>query len=144
MGSKKRKINYVNQPNVYNENKEIDIIKIVQTLTSNIIPMREIDGHFSILLNRAYLNKVFNSFDWQNGNFLTFLIFKIQLYYGKPFSNPKIIKWKTNSKDVNPVFNKRIYFDNYNIILNIYSIMFEIKYVQYNRIKEIISNETKY
>ena len=63
MGSKKRKINYVNQPNVYNENKEIDIIKIVQTLTSNIIPMREIDGHFSILLNRAYLNKVFNSFD---------------------------------------------------------------------------------
>ena len=144
MGSKKRKTNYVNQPNVYIENKEIDIKKMVQTLSSNI-SMREIDRPFSILLNGAYLNKVFNSFDCENGNFLTFLIFKIQLYCGKkPFSKPTIIKWKTYSKDVNPVFNKRIYFDNYNIIPYICSIMFEIKYVQYNRIKEIISNETKY
>ena len=143
MGSKKRK-SYLNQPNVYIENKEIDIKKMVQTLTSNI-SMREIDRPFSILLNGAYLNKVFNSFDFDNGNFLTILIFKIQLYCGKkPFSKPKIIKWKTNSKDVNPVFNKRIYFNNYNSIPNICSIMFEIKYVQYNKLKEIISNETKY
>ena len=85
---------------------------MVQTLTSNI-SMREIDRPFSILLNGGYLNKVFNSFDCDNGNFLTILIFKIQLYCGKkPFSKPKIIKWKTNSKDVNPVFNKRIYFNN--------------------------------
>jgi len=142
MGSKKRKT--VNQPNIYIENKEIDIKKMVQIISSNIA-MRDIERPFSILLNGAYLNKIFNSFDCDNGNFLTYLIFKIQLFCGKkPFNKPKIIKWKTYSKDVNPIFNKRIYFDNYNIIPYNCSIMFEIKYVQYNRIKEIISNETKY
>ena len=144
MGSKKRKIN-LNQPNAYTENKEIDIKKMTEIFNSNIL-MREIDRPFSILLKSANLNKIFESLELDNGNILTFLIFKIQLYCGKrPFSKPKIIKWKTYTKDVNPIFNKRIYFEsNYNIIPNICSIMFEIKFIQQNRIKEIISNETKY
>ena len=143
MGRKKKRAKIINQPNAYLDERNIDLKKMIETISTNV-NMREIDRPFSILLRGAHLNKIFKSYENDNGNILTYLIFKMQLFCGKkPFSKPKIIKWKTYNKDINPIFNKRIYFEcNYSIIPNICSIMFEIKFVKLRKNKEIKSNET--
>ena len=65
---------------------------MIETICTNV-NMREIDRPFSILLRGAHLNKIFKSYENDNGNILTYLIFKMQLFCGKkPFSKPKIIK----------------------------------------------------
>ena len=73
-------------------------------------------------------------------------VFKAQLFLGsEPFSKPYEITWRNENKDLDPTFNKRIYFDvNYNSIPNFCSILFRIKFLQYNDLGTLITNSTKY
>ena len=72
--------------------------------------------------------------------------FRIQLFLGnQPFSKPYTITWKNGTQDLNPEFNKRIYFDvNYSQIPNFCSVLFKLKFMQYNEDNEVFGNQTKY
>ena len=144
----KRNSKYLNLPNLYlpeyQSFTENEIINLCNTDESSI-NLREIDRPFSILLKGAHLKELMNSTPFER-KMNTILIFKVQLFIGsEPFSKSYDITWKNSNKDLDPLLNKRIYFDvNYNSIPNFCSIIFRIKFVQYNDLGNIITNSTKY
>ena len=109
------------------------------------INLRDIDRPFSILLKGVHLKELFNSTPFDR-KITSIFVFKMQLFIGsQPFSKSYEIKWKNSTKDLNPILNKRIYFDvNYNSIPNFCSILFRIKFLQYNNLGVLITNSTKY
>ena len=143
MGSKA-----VNTPNVFlPENQNFDNNECVNlyNIEESSINIRDIDRPFSILLKGAHLKELLNSTPFAR-KIKSEFIFKAQLFIGsEPFSKPYEITWKNETKDLDPVLNKRIYFDvNYNSIPNFCSILFRIKFIQYNDMGNIITNTTKY
>ena len=148
MRKRKRKGEYINTPNVYlPENQNIDLNDINNLISANESPIniRDIDRPFSILLKGIHLKNLFNSTPFGN-QLTTIFVIKSQLYLGsEPFSKSYEIKWENTSRDFDPVINKRIYFDiNYNSIPNFCSILFKIKFLQYNEFGNIVVNTTKY
>ena len=137
----------IETPNVFlveNQNiEDKDCDELNQTFLSSI-NLRDIDRPFSILFKSAHIKDLFNSTPFEN--FTMILDFKIQLFLGsQPFSKPYSLIWKCSSYDLNPEFNKRIYFDvNYSQIPNICSILFKVKLLQYNQNNELFTNQTKY
>ena len=105
----------------------------------------EINRPFSILLRCANILPLLNSTE-NESKFTTVLLFKFELYSSNvSICSPKQIRWKTTSKDQNPVFNKRIYFDiNYNQLPIVCSILFKIKFIQYDKNKEVSKSDTKF
>ena len=103
----------------------------------------EINRPFSILLRSANIVPLLNSTE-NESKFTTVLLFKFELFSSNvSICSPKQIRWKTTTKDQNPVFNKRIYFDiNYNQLPKVCSIIFKIKFIQYDKNKEVIKNDT--
>ena len=77
-----------------------------------------------------HLKELLNSTPYERKISSTFLI-KMQLFIGsEPFSKPYQITWKNSNKDLDPLLNKRIYFDvNYNSLPNFCSILFRIKFI---------------
>ena len=143
-----RKLMVENTPNIFLpeyqsfDAKEINDLCIIDESSINI---RDIDRPFSILIKGAHLKQLLNSTPFER-KINSIYIFKVQLYIGsEPYSKPYEITWKNSNKDLNPVLNKRIYFDvNYNTLPNFCSILFRIKFVQYNNFGTLISNSTKY
>ena len=138
----------VNTPNIFlteYQNFDENEINNLCTLDESSINIRDIDRPFSILLKGAHLKQLLNSTPFER-NITSIYIFRVQLFLGcEPFSKPYEITWKNSNKDLNPVLNKRIYFDiNYNTIPNFCSILFRVKFVQYNNFGTLISNSTKY
>ena len=115
------------------------------TIGEGPINIRDIDRPFNIILKGAHLKELLNSTPFEH-QINTILVFKIQLYIGsEPFSKPYEIKWRNSTKDLDPIINKRIYFDiNYCSIPNFCSILFRIKFIQYNTLGDIMTNQTKY
>ena len=105
--------------------------------------LSEINRPFSILFRGANIIPLLNSME-NESKFTTVLLFKFELYSSNvSICSPKQIRWKTNTKDQNPVFNKRIYFDiNYNQLPKVCSIIFKVKFIQYDKNKEVIKNDT--
>ena len=137
-----------NTPNIFlteYQNFDENEINNLCTLDESSINIRDIDRPFSILLKGAHLKQLLNSTPFER-NITSIYIFRVQLFLGcEPFSKPYEITWKNSNKDLNPVLNKRIYFDiNYNTIPNFCSILFRVKFVQYNNFGTLISNSTKY
>ena len=135
-------------PNVFlpeNQNFDKDECINLCNIDESSINIRDIDRPFSILLKGAYIKELLNSTPFER-KINSIFIFKVQLFIGsEPFSKPYEIVWKNGTKDLYPVLNKRIYFDiNYNAIPNFCSILFRIKFIQYNDLGEIITNTTKY
>ena len=145
---RKKDAQFVEMPNIFlSENQTIDdkdCDELNQTFLSSI-NLRDIDRPFSILLKSAYIKDLFNSTPFER-NINMILDFKIQLYIGsQPFSKPYSLIWKCSTQDLNPEFNKRIYFDvSYSQIPNFCSVLFKVKLLQYNQDNEIFYNQTKY
>ena len=145
---RKKDAQFVEMPNIFlSENQTIDdkdCDELNQTFLSSI-NLREIDRPFSILLKSAHIKDLFNSTPFER-NINMILDFKIQLYIGsQPFSKPYSLIWKCSTQDLNPEFNKRIYFDvSYSQIPNFCSVLFKVKLLQYNQDNEIFYNQTKY
>ena len=144
---RKKDSQVIETPNVFLiENQTIDdkdCDELNQTFLSSI-NLRDIDRPFSILLKSAHIKDLFNSTPF--ADFSMILDFRIQLFLGsQPFSKPYSLVWKCCSRDLNPEFNKRIYFDvNYSQIPNFCSVLFKVKLIQYNQNNEIFTNQTKY
>ena len=124
------------------EEKEKD--ELNQTFLSSI-NIRDIDRPFSILIKSAHIKELLNSTPFQK-NINMIFEFKIQLFLGnQPFSKAYSLIWKNSTQDLNPEINKRIYFDfNYSQIPNFCSIIFKVKFLQYNDDNELMGNQTKY
>ena len=139
---------YVETPNMFlSENQtleEKDCDELSQTFLSSI-NLRDIDRPFSILIKSAHIKDLVNSTPFER-NINMIFEFRIQLFLGnQPFSKPYTITWKNGTQDLNPEFNKRIYFDvNYSQIPNFCSVLFKLKFMQYNEDNEVFGNQTKY
>ena len=138
----------VEQPNMFlSENQTIDdkdCDELNQTFLSSI-NLRDIDRPFSILLKSAHIQDLVNSTPFER-NINMIFEFRVQLFLGnQPFSKPYTITWKNGTQDLNPEFNKRIYFDiNYSQVPNFCSVLFKLKFMQYSEENEIFGNQTKY
>ena len=138
----------VEQPNMFlSENQTIDdkdCDELNQTFLSSI-NLRDIDRPFSILLKAAHIQDLVNSTPFER-NINMIFEFRVQLFLGnQPFSKPYTITWKNGTQDLNPEFNKRIYFDiNYSQVPNFCSVLFKLKFMQYSEENEIFGNQTKY
>ena len=124
------------------DQKEIDDLCSFEESSINI---RDIERPFSILLKGVHIKELLNSTPYEKKMTSIFVI-KMQLFLGsEPFSKPYEVTWTNSNKDLDPILNKRIYFDiNYNSIPNFCSILFRIKFLQYNDLGAVITNSTKY
>ena len=135
-------------PNIYLPENQILDINDINNLISDVespINIGDLNRPFNILLKGIHLKELFNSTPFEHQMTSIFKI-NIQLFLGsEPFSKLYELKWSNSTKDLDPIFNKRIYFDvNYNSIPNFCSILFKIKFIQYDDLGNITINTTKY
>ena len=145
---KRKKTQIIITPNVYlleNQNLDINDINNLISTVEGPISTRDMEQPFSILLKGVHLKELLNSTPFER-QINSIFIFKLQLFLGsEPFSKEYEVKWKNSTKDLNPNINKRIYFDmNYNSIPNFCSVLFKIKFLQYNDTGSLRTNATKY
>ena len=124
------------------EQKDYDNLSRIQLSSINI---RDIERPFSILLKSAHIKELLNSTPFER-SINSIFQFRIQLYLGsQPFGKMYSLEWKNATKDLNPELNKRVYFDlGYNQIPNFCSILFRIKFIQYDENGRVFGNSTKY
>ena len=115
-----------------------------QLINKTRINLLDVDRQFNILFRSAYINQVFNSAEYDTKVTKTTLLFKFELYCSNhPIGSPKQIRWKTNTKVQNPIFNKRIYFDrNYDKLPNFCSLLIKVKFIQYDKNNQVFKNNT--
>ena len=115
-----------------------------QLINKTRINLEEVDRQFNIIFRSAYINQVFNSTEYETKNVKTVLLFKFELYCSNhPIGTSKQIRWKTNTKVQNPIFNKRIYFDrNYDKLPNCCSLLIKVKFIQYDKSNQVYKNNT--
>ena len=108
------------------------------------ILISEIKRPFSIMLRGADIIPILNSTEYESKIVTTVLLFKFELFSSNiSICPPKQIRWKTTTKVQNPIFNKRIYFDiNYSHLPLMSSLITKIKFIQYNKNKEVYKNDT--
>ena len=122
--------------------KKIKVPK--QLINKSRINLLDVNRQFNIIFRCAHINKVFNSEDFNTKTIKTVLLFKFELYCSNhPIGSPKQIRWKTNTKVQNPIFNKRIYFDrNYDKLPNFCSLLIKVKFIQYDKNNQVFKNNT--
>ena len=132
-----------------NKTKNIEILKY--NIPKNIINKEEInilgiDRQFNIIFRNAYIETLLNSCEFETRFSTTILLFKFQLFCAnQPISPAKHIRWTTNKNVKNPIFNKRIYFGRYyKEIPSVCSLVFIVKFLQYNKNKQLIRSTNKY
>ena len=113
--------------------KNIKIPK--QLINKSTINLSDVNRQFNIIFRSAYINKIFNSNEYETKVTKTVLLFRFELYCSNhPIGSPKQIRWKTTTKVQNPIFNKRIYFDrNYDKLPNFCSLLIKVKFIQYDK-----------
>ena len=124
------------------EKKDCENLSKIQLSSINI---RDVDRPFSILLKSAHIKELANSTPFERNINLIFQ-FRIQLFLGsQPFGKIYKLTWKNSTQDLNPEFNKRVYFDlAYSQIPNFCTVLFKVKFMQYNENGEVFGNATKY
>ena len=115
-----------------------------QLINQSIIKLSDVNRQFNIIFRSAYINKIFNSYEYETKVTKTVLLFRFELYCSNhPIGSPKQIRWKTNTKVQNPIFNKRIYFDrNYDKLPTFCSLLIKVKYIQYDKNNQVYKNNT--
>jgi len=110
------------------------------------INLYEINRPFSILIKNADIYPLLNSTDYDTKNITTVLLFKFELFCSNSsICPPKQIRWKTNTKDQKPVFNKRLYFDiNYSQLPNVCSVLIKVKFLKYDKNNQATGGDTKF
>jgi hypothetical protein len=139
LNNRKKGRNRHREKNIYLNQKDIDMKKIYQIFDKNI-SIKDIDKPFSILVKNIFLNSI------EIIPNLT-ILFKFGIYCGNQlYGKINQIKWNIYStSNINPMLNKRIYFDvNYNTLPTFCSILFKIKYIEYDKNNEIKNNMTKF
>ena len=126
--------------------QNIPFIKRNPLIIKNEINLCDINRPFSILFRSADIFQLLNSTEYDTKNITTVLLFKFELYCSNnSICPPKQIRWRTNTKDQKPLFNKRIYFDiNYSQLPSTCSILINIKFLKYDKNFNALSNETKF
>ena len=122
--------------------KNIKIPK--QLINKSTINLSDVNRQFNIIFRSAYINKIFNSNEYETKVTKTVLLFRFELYCSNhPIGSPKQIRWKTTTKVQNPIFNKRIYFDrNYDKLPNFCSLLIKVKFIQYDKNNQVFKNNT--
>ena len=126
-------------------NKKNILYKIRKPLINKKeILITEIKRPFSIMLRGADIVPLLNSTEYDSKTVTTVLLFKFELFSSNlSICPPKQVRWRTTTKVQNPVFNKRIYFDiNYSQLPVMTSLIIKIKFIQYNKNKEVFKNDT--
>ena len=126
-------------------NKKNILYKIRKPLINKKeILITEIKRPFSIMLRGADIIPLLNSTEYDSKTVTTVLLFKFELFSSNlSICPPKQVRWRTTTKVQNPVFNKRIYFDiNYSQLPVMTSLIIKIKFIQYNKNKEVFKNDT--
>ena len=117
-----------------------------QLINKSRIDLTEVDREFNIIFRSAYINEVFNSNEYDTKNIKTVLLFKFELFCSNhSIGTSKQIRWVTNTKVQNPIFNKRIYFErNYNKLPNFCSLLIKVKFIQYDKYGQVFKSNTKF
>jgi len=115
-----------------------------QLVNKKRIELKEVDREFNIIFRSAYINSIFNSNEYDTKNTKTVLLFKFELFCSNhSIGTAKQIRWKTNSKVQNPIFNKRIYFErNYNKLPHFCSLLIKVKFIQYDKSGQVSKSNT--
>ena len=110
------------------------------------IDLIKVDREFNILFRSAFINSVFNSNEYDTKNTRTELLFRFELFCSNhSIVTPKQVRWKTNTKIQNPIFNKRIYLErNYNKLPNFWSLLIKVKFIQYDKSGQVFKSNTKF
>ena len=128
-----------------NKNEQEKPLKIPKQLINKTrINLSDVNRQFNIIFRSAYINKIFNSIEYDTKVIKTVLLFKFELYCSNhPIGTPKQIRWKTSTKVQNPIFNKRIYFErNYDKLPNFCSLLIKVKFIQYDKSGQVFKNNT--
>jgi hypothetical protein len=144
LNQEKRTINYSKRSLTSKDNKKNILFKQRNPLINKEeLFLSDINRPFSILLRGANIVPSLNSTE-NESKFTTVLLFKFELFSSNSsMCPPKQIRWKTSTKVQTPIFNKRIYFDiNYNQLPKVSSIIFKIKFIQYDKNKEVCKSDT--
>ena len=125
------------------EDKKVSFKQRKPLIMKEELYLSDINRPFSFLFRGADIIPLLNSTEYES-KFTTVLLFKFELFSSNvSICAPKQIRWKTSTKVQNPIFNKRIYFDiNYNQLPKVCSIIFKIKFIQYDKNKEVFKNDT--
>ena len=118
--------------------KDNKIIKIPRLLSNkSIIDLNSMDREFNIIFRSANINLPENT---------NVLLFKFELFCSNhSIGTAKQVRWKTNTKVTNPIFNKRIYFErNYKRIPNFCSLLINVKSIQYDKSGQVTKSNTIY
>lgn len=122
---------------------DIPVEKYIKEINDPIV-INDIIRPFSIDFRQLFLNKsLVSTVDDKKDHYLALSI-KIQIYCGsKPFSNPRLIKWKGPSQDQHISVDRKIYFSlEYHNLPIFSSILFKIKHMKYNKNNELSKLET--
>ena len=140
LNNRKKGLKRNKQTNIYINSKPLDLNKIYSEFDRNIF-IKDINKPFTILVKNIF----FSSIDYNIYNNLI-ILFKFGIYCGNQlYGKITQLKWKYESVNLNPLLNKRIYFDiNYNTLPTFSSIIFKVKYIEYIKTNEIKSSMTKY
>ena len=125
---------------------DINIKQRYPLIIKKEINLRDINRPFSILIRSADIFPLLNSTEYDTKNITTVLLFRFELFCSNTsICPPRQIRWKTSTKDQKPVFNKRLYFDiNYSQLPSTCSILFNVKFLKYDKSSQAISSETKF
>ena len=128
----------------YDEPKNIFVVQRKPLINKTELNSSEISRPFSILFRSAEIVPLLNSYSSETKNITTVLLFRFELFSSNvSIRPPKQIRWKTINKVQNPLFNKRIYFDiKYNQLPKVCSLMFQVKFIQYDKNNEVYKNDT--
>ena len=137
-------------PNIFEnsikENIQIYPLLIEKSLALNI---REIKMPFSILVNCAELNEIFDSYPRDSDKNIEVLVFKFQINIGvEQFCKPVSIKWtnkrnKKNKLPSNPLLNKRIYFDiDYSTLPTFSTLIIKVKHLVFGEGSKVVTSNT--
>ena len=110
------------------------------------ISITEINRPFSILIRSADIYPLLNSTDYDTKNITTVLLFKFELFCSNSsICPPRQIRWRTNTRDQKPIFNKRLYFDiNYSQLPNVCSVIIKVKFLKYDKNNQAVGGDTKF
>jgi len=144
----------------FNENTNINVktkkptgpdyrLKIPKQLENKSrINITDVNREFNIIFRSAYIDSInnYNSTEYDSKNAKTVLLFKFELFCSNhSIGTAKQIRWKTNTKVNNPIFNKRIYFErNYNKLPNFCSLLITVKFIQYDKSGQVFKSNTKF
>jgi len=138
-------INFDNKSYEKNKiNKEFKNLKNLFSCLNSEINIKNLKRPFSIYLHDLSFNQNFDCLNEKSKEFFYKMNIKIQIYCGShEYTKPRNLEWKSNYFHKNRHIRKAIEFDlGYDSLPMFASIVFKIKVVLYNKLKQPIKSNT--